>query len=107
MEEITYLLFAIYCHKEHNKKVSIKRVRQLRMQIHNELKFMPANPDNIDKFKDLHIQNYIQKLNRKLLIENEFKPQYLKIDPLYFLFFQAVTPQASHPVLLRDFGAGC
>ena len=30
---ITYLLLAIYCHNEHNEKVYIKRVRQLRTQI--------------------------------------------------------------------------
>ena len=33
---ITYLLFAIYCHEEHNERVSIHRVRQLRNQIRNE-----------------------------------------------------------------------
>ncbi len=33
---ITYLLLASYCHKEHNEKVSIKRVRQLRNNIRNE-----------------------------------------------------------------------
>ena len=35
---ITYLLLAIYCHEQHNEKVSIKRVRQLRIQIENELR---------------------------------------------------------------------
>ena len=35
---ITYLLLAIYCHKNHNESVSIKRVRQLRIQIQNELR---------------------------------------------------------------------
>jgi IS4 transposase len=34
---ITYLLLAIYCHKEYGEKVSIKRVRELRIQIQNEL----------------------------------------------------------------------
>jgi hypothetical protein len=33
---ITYLLLAIYCHEQHNEKVSIKRVRQLRNKILNE-----------------------------------------------------------------------
>jgi hypothetical protein len=33
---ITYLLLAIYCREQHNEKVSIKRVRQLRIQIQNE-----------------------------------------------------------------------
>ena len=35
---ITYLLLAIYCHQKHNEKVSIKRVRELRIQIQNELR---------------------------------------------------------------------
>ena len=33
---ITYLLLAIYCHEEHGEHVSIRRVRQLRIQIRNE-----------------------------------------------------------------------
>lgn len=33
---ITYLLLAIYCCEQHNEKVSIKRVRQLRIKIQNE-----------------------------------------------------------------------
>jgi len=35
---ITYLLLAIYCHREFNERVSIKRVRQLRIKIQNELR---------------------------------------------------------------------
>lgn len=35
---ITYLLLAIYCHQNYNEKVSIKRVRELRIQIQNELR---------------------------------------------------------------------
>ena len=34
---ITYLLLAIYCRNEFNEKVSIKRVRQLRTAILNDL----------------------------------------------------------------------
>lgn len=34
---ITYVLLAIYCHKHFGEKVSINRVRQLRIQIKNEL----------------------------------------------------------------------
>jgi len=34
---ITYLLIAIYCHKNFNEKVSIKRVRELRIKIKNEV----------------------------------------------------------------------
>lgn len=33
---ITYLLLAIYCHENYNEKVTIKRVRELRIQIQNE-----------------------------------------------------------------------
>ena len=33
---ITYLLLAIYCREQHNEKVSIKRVRELRIRIQNE-----------------------------------------------------------------------
>jgi len=33
---ITYLLLAIYCREQHNEKVSIKRVRELRIKIDNE-----------------------------------------------------------------------
>ena len=35
---ITYLLLAIYCHREFNERVSIKRVRQLRIKTQNELR---------------------------------------------------------------------
>ena len=35
---ITYLLLAIYCHQNHGEHVSIRRVRQLRIQIQNELR---------------------------------------------------------------------
>ena len=35
---ITYLLLAMYCHQNYNEKVSIKRVRELRIQIQNELR---------------------------------------------------------------------
>jgi hypothetical protein len=35
---ITYLLFAIYCHKHYREKVSIKRVRELRIRIQNEVR---------------------------------------------------------------------
>lgn len=37
---ITYLLLSIYCHKQYNERVSIKRVRQLRNQIRNETRQM-------------------------------------------------------------------
>lgn len=34
---ITYLLLAIYCHNQHKEKVSINHVRELRINIRNEL----------------------------------------------------------------------
>ena len=42
---ITYLLLAIYCQQQHNEKVSIKKVRELRNNIHNEARdaFNPHN----------------------------------------------------------------
>lgn len=39
---ITYLLLAIHCHKNHHEPVSIKRVRELRLQIQNELRASEA-----------------------------------------------------------------
>ena len=38
---ITYLLLAIHCHKNFQEKVSIRRLRQLRSQIENELRWWP------------------------------------------------------------------
>jgi len=35
---ITYLLLAIYCHENYNEKVSIQRVRELRIMIQNEMR---------------------------------------------------------------------
>jgi len=43
---ITYLLLAIYCHKSHGEPVSIKRVRQLRIQIQNELRDSSSSTDS-------------------------------------------------------------
>lgn len=41
---ITYLLLAIYCHNEHSEKVSIKRVRELRIKIQNEYRNLKNDP---------------------------------------------------------------
>lgn len=41
---ITYLLLAIFCHEQYKEKVSIKRVRQLRIQIQKEARCI----DNLD-----------------------------------------------------------
>ena len=43
---ITYLLLAIYCHEEHNERVSIARVRELRIKIRNELAEMLSVVNN-------------------------------------------------------------
>ena len=51
---ITYLLMAIYCRKQFNERVSIKRIRQLRITILNELfeKYQaPSNEKNIKEPK--------------------------------------------------------
>lgn len=53
---ITYLLLAIYCHEQYNERVSIKRVRELRIKIQNEAwgldndKPDPKNLDDLNKF---------------------------------------------------------
>ncbi len=46
---ITYLLLAIYCHENYREPVSIKRVRQLRIKIQNELRDSYSQTD----FKNL------------------------------------------------------
>lgn len=48
---ITYLLLAIYCHEQHGERVSIKRVRELRIKIQNEtreLENYSPDPDDIN-----------------------------------------------------------
>ena len=42
---ITYLLLAIHCHENHGEPVSIKRVRELRIKIQNELRMNEAATD--------------------------------------------------------------
>ena len=55
---ITYLLLAIYCHKNHGEPVTIKRVRQLRIQIQNELRNSGNSTDSFfpkeQKYCQLH-----------------------------------------------------
>ena len=52
---ITYLLLAIHCHKNHGEPVSIKRVRELRIKIQNELRISEASPDpQISKEQEQH-----------------------------------------------------
>ena len=43
---ITYLLLAIYCYENHGERVNIKRVRQLRIQIQNELRDSDSSADS-------------------------------------------------------------
>ena len=55
---ITYLLLAIYCHKNHNEPVSIKRVRELRIQIQNEIRNSHSSPDinyNLKEQNEYHL----------------------------------------------------
>ena len=50
---ITYLLLAIYCREQHNEKVSIKRVRELRIKIQNETRITKngTNEPNLQNYK--------------------------------------------------------
>jgi hypothetical protein len=50
---ITYLLLAIYCREHHNEKVSIQRVRELRIRIQNEV---PNPHSNVDHSKNVKQQ---------------------------------------------------
>jgi len=56
---ITYLLLAIYCHRKFNERVSIKRVRQLRITIQNELRtgIFGKPPDSNLKEQELQTVN--------------------------------------------------
>ena len=36
---ITYILLAIYCHDQHYEKVSVKRLREISINIRNEMSF--------------------------------------------------------------------
>lgn len=49
---ITYLLLAIYCHNQYRERVSIKRVRQLRTKIRNELFCLQAARGDSQIFKE-------------------------------------------------------
>jgi hypothetical protein len=55
---ITYLLLAIYCHQNHKEPVSIKRVRELRIQIQNELRVVGSSPDEYFFKEQKHSQLY-------------------------------------------------
>ena len=49
---ITYLLLAIYCHENYNEKVSIKRVRELRIMIQNEARDLQNTASEKFDFKE-------------------------------------------------------
>jgi hypothetical protein len=56
---ITYLLLAIYCHKHYKEKVSIKRVRQLRIMIQNEARSVENDQsDSIDFKNQINLYPY-------------------------------------------------
>ena len=56
---ITYLLLAIYCHKHYQEKVSIKRVRQLRIMIQNEARCVENDQsDSIDFKNQINLYPY-------------------------------------------------
>ena len=58
---ITYLLLAIYCHSHFQEKVSIRRVRQLRTQIENELRVWPMGAQSQEYVKEQKLQNVTAK----------------------------------------------
>ncbi|MBT8340611.1 MAG: IS4 family transposase [Desulfatitalea sp.] len=58
---ITYLLLAIYCHKHFQEKVSIRRVRQLRAQIQNELRCWPTGA----KYQKIEKEQKLRNVNAK------------------------------------------
>jgi len=54
---ITYLLLAIHCHENHGEPLTIKRVRELRIKIQNELRIAEASPDH--QFSKEHEQQIL------------------------------------------------
>jgi len=48
---ITYLLITIYCHENYNEKVSIRRVRELRTAIRNEIHALDLSKSTAQKIK--------------------------------------------------------
>lgn len=57
---ITYLLLAIYCHDYHNEKVSIQRVRELRIKIKNE-SIMLSGENSINLYQNA-LDDYFNNL---------------------------------------------
>jgi len=57
---ITYLLFAIYCNDYHNEKVSIQRVRDLRIKIKNE-SIMLSGDNSLNLYQNA-LDDYFNRL---------------------------------------------
>jgi hypothetical protein len=55
---ITYLLLAIYCQENYNEKVSIERVRELRIQIQNDVR--DSDKKNYRKSRRKYRRNYLR-----------------------------------------------
>ena len=55
---ISYLLLTIYCHENYNEKVSIERVRELRIQIQNEIR--ESNKEIYRKARRIKRRNYLR-----------------------------------------------
>lgn len=62
---ITYLLLAIYCYEQYQEKVSIKRVRELRIKIHNELRNSDASDVNPEYVKEHSQTKYLDHKSAK------------------------------------------
>jgi hypothetical protein len=56
---ITYLLLAIYCHEKFNEAVSIKRVREIRINIRNEAQCLNSDLENNNVFNN-HSKEYFR-----------------------------------------------
>jgi len=54
---ITYLLLAIHCHTNHGEPVNIKRVRELRINIQNELRIEESSP--VSQISKEHEQQHL------------------------------------------------
>jgi len=58
---ITYLLLAIYCHEQYNEKVSIKRARELRINIQNEARGFFADSSDSQQNLSMNKQHLFAK----------------------------------------------
>lgn len=65
---ITYILLAIYCYNNYREKVSIKRVRELRIKIRNETSIFQNMNHHYPVLKYYNLILHLQKPNRTMLI---------------------------------------